>query len=430
MVKRIGFILVCLACLSMAFTSVLSAPKGGTLQLWTGYAERLPVYKAAIAEYTKSHPVAIEITPFELRQSEQKVAIALPAGTAPDLFCPSNFLLHQFAGEKLLDPAPANIKNYVKRNWDKACIDAVTVNGEIYGIPEVQGYQLLFYNLDYFKEAGLAKPPQTLDELMAYARKLAKYDEKGNLVRSGISLRISGGGSGIAQKFEIFLFANGAAAVSPGKTPGKWKANFANEAGYKALNFHLQALYKYKVDSFDIKHDEEAFLLGLAAMFNRETYVIGDAKKRAPNLNYGVAQVVGDTMRGTNLNIDSWVVPASSKNKELAWDFLNFMSQDKYAVMMMKEVGWTVTKKNVNYNSVYAIEPHFKQALTGPKNMQTVVTPYAAGENEALTKFSARLVEAFADPSLMDNKDKIMAFLNNAAKEVNDVLKTYNEYGE
>ncbi len=219
-------------------------------------------------------------------------------------------------------------------------------------------------------------------------------------------------------------------AVSPGKTPGKWKAYFANEAGYKALNFYLQALYKYKVDSFDIKHDEEAFLLGLTSMFNRETYVIGDAKKRAPDLNYGIGQVVGDKARATNQNIDSWIVPANCKNKELAWDFANFMSSDKYAVMMMKDVGWTVTKKGVNYDDVYAIEPHFKQAIEKPKNMKTIVVPYAAGLNEALTKFSARLVEAFADPSLLDNKDKIMGFLNNAAKEVNDVLKTYNEYGE
>ena len=110
------------------------------------------------------------------------------------------------------------------------------------------------------------------------------------MTHSGISLRLSGQGSGIAEKWEIFLFANGG-RVLEATGPGKWKAGFNNEAGYLALNFYLNALYKYKVDSFDVLHDQAAFTGGVTSQFNRETYIIGAMKTDAPNRKYGITQV-------------------------------------------------------------------------------------------------------------------------------------------
>jgi multiple sugar transport system substrate-binding protein len=426
------FSLVAVVLLVAAFLMCYSVSFGAgskTIKLWTGYPERVPVYKAAADDYMKEHPnVNIEIVPFDLRQSEQKFAIALPAGTAPDIFEGSSFIANQFIKEKMLDPAPAAVNNWMKKNFDQPYLDLFGKGKKIYAIPSVQGFQILYYNKDYYKDAGLVAPPKNLDELMAYSRKLAKYDAKGNLVRSGISLRISGGGSGVAEKFEIFLFANGGSVLKQ-TASGKLKANFANEAGYKALNFYLQALHKYKVDSFNIKHDSEAFELGLAAQFNRETWVIGDITKRAPGLNYGIAQVPGGTQRATNLVLDGFIVPASGKNKDLAWDFSVYLNRDKYLVKMMQDVGWICSRNKVDYSEVYKKEPHFEQALNRPSHLKLLAAAPAAATNEALTKFAERLVAVFPDASMVDNKPKIMKFLNDAAKEVNEILKSYNEYG-
>ena len=213
--------------------------------------------------------------------------------------------------------------------------------------------------------------------------------------------------------------------------PGKWKANFANEAGYKALNFYLQALHKHKVDSYKVKHDTEAFILGNTSQFNRETDVIGRSKKRAPYMNYGIAQVVkGDVQRATNLNSDGWIVASSSKNKDIAWDFAKYLNKDKYLVMMMRDVGWICTRKGVDYSEVYKKEPHFEQALARPKDMKLIVAPSAVSFGEVYTKFSSRLVEVYTDASMLDNRDKIMKFLQEASEEANKILKSNNEYGD
>jgi multiple sugar transport system substrate-binding protein len=417
---------------SAAFASGSSESTGPTtLTMWTGYSERLPVYNAAIADYTKEHPnVKIEISSFDLRQSEQKLQIALAAGTAPDVSGLGFQLMQRLAAENYFEPLPAADVSWINQNYDKVYVDAVTRDGKIYAIPEVQGQQLLFYNIDNYNAAGISGPPTTLDGLMSDAQKLTKYDANGKVTHSGISFRLTGGGSGVAEKWQIFLFANGGRILEP-TGPHTWKAGFDNEAGYNAVNFYLTGLYKTKIDSFDVKHDEDAFVNGITSQFNRETYIIGSMRTKAPNTQYGISQVVGGPGgRGTNLNIDTFVVPASGKNKAVAWDFAKYLEQDKYAVMMMDKVGWTVSKKGVDYSSVYAKEPHFKQALDRPAGFKLFPSAAAVSWGEAYTGLANGLVSVFSDPTMLDNKAKIMAFLDAQAKAVNDVLKSNNEYAQ
>ncbi|MCX7030708.1 MAG: hypothetical protein NTU62_11405 [Spirochaetes bacterium] len=57
-----------------------------TITMWTGYAERLPVYNAAAADYSKEHPnIKLEFSYFTLREAEQKLQVSMSAGTAPDI---------------------------------------------------------------------------------------------------------------------------------------------------------------------------------------------------------------------------------------------------------------------------------------------------------------------------------------------------------
>ncbi len=403
--------------------------EAATIAMWTGYAERLPVYNAAAADYMKEHPnVKIEFSYFTLRESEQKLQVAMSAGTAPDISGLGSTLTQRNAAQGFLDPVPAALNAWLKQNYEPVYTDALTYNGKTYGIPEVQGFQLLFYNLDDYAAAGITKPPATLDDLMENAKKLTKYDANGKVTHSGISLRLSGQGSGIAEKWEIFLFAGGA-RVLESTGPGTWKAGFNNDAGYNALNFYLNALYKYKVDSFDVQHDEASFVAGISSQFNRETYIIGSMKKNAPDKKYAITQVVGGPGgRATNLNVDGLVVPASGKHKAIAWDFCKFMQEDKYAVQMMRDVGWTVSKKGVDYSSVYAIEPHFKQALDRPAGFKLFVSHPAVSWAEVYTNLASALTVAYTDASLMDNKPKIMAWLAAQAEAANKVLEKNNEF--
>jgi spermidine/putrescine-binding protein len=151
--------------------------------------------------------------------------------------------------------------------------------------------------------------------------------------------------------------------------------------------------------------------------------------KNAPTRNYGIAQVVGGPGgRATNLNVDGMVVPASGKNKTVAWDFCKYLQQDKYAVQMMREVGWIYSRKGVDYSSVYATEPHFKQALDRPVGFKLFVSAPAVSWAEVYTNLASALTAAYTDQSLMDNKTKIMAWLAAQADAANKVLQKNKEF--
>ncbi len=72
----------------------------------------------------------------------------------------------------------------------------------------------MYYNKTLFKEAGIAEPPATFPELIEAAQKLVKFDSSGKMTRSGISLRLSGQGSGITEKFRYLLEGAGGSVIA------------------------------------------------------------------------------------------------------------------------------------------------------------------------------------------------------------------------
>jgi multiple sugar transport system substrate-binding protein len=425
----IALMAFCLATLCVANVAASGAPdKEATITYWTGYAETLPVMQAAAADYSKEHPkVKFEFSGITLREHEQKLQVSMSAGAAPDLADFGAALSQRAGGQGFLDPVPSSYASWLKENYEPVFTESLTWGGKIYGIPSIHGFQVLYYNLDDYAAAGITRPPATLDELMEWARKLTKYDANGKVTHSGISLRLSGQGSGVAEKWDIFLFANGGCVMQQ-TGPSTWKANFNNEAGYLALNFYLNALHKYKVDSPDVMHDTDSFKGGVSSQFNRETNVIGAMKSGAPNRTYGITQVVGGTARATNVNVVGLVVPSSGKNKDIAWDFAKFSMQDTYCVQMMRDVGWIYCRTGVDYSSVYAAEPHFKQALDRPAGFVLKPAAGAVSYNEVYTALASALTVAYTDASLMDNKPKIMAWLAAQEDVVNKILQKNKEF--
>jgi ABC-type glycerol-3-phosphate transport system substrate-binding protein len=130
--------------LVMCFATSFAA-ESKTITLWSGYPDRVPIFKEAAADYMKVHPnVSIQVTPFDLRQAEQKFAISLPAGTAPDLFDTSGVLAYQYVKEKMIDTAPPAVTKWLKMNFSKTYLDVFTEDKKIFAVPTVQAFQVLY----------------------------------------------------------------------------------------------------------------------------------------------------------------------------------------------------------------------------------------------------------------------------------------------
>jgi multiple sugar transport system substrate-binding protein len=414
-----------------------AAPAAGgapvTLNLWGGFPEIQPVFEKAAAEYKKTHPnVTINVLTAPLREFEQKMAATIPADSAADILDANPFAIQKYVAAGLLPPVPDKLvtwmtqpgripKNLLENNKGK--------DGKYYGVNYFMGRHGVYYNTDMFKAAGLPNGPQTMDDLNTMSQKLAKTDASGTLTVSGISLRLSGAGSGIAEKFWMWLFPMGGSIIEQGKS-GKWHNNYNNEAGWATMQMYLDSVYKTKVVNHQIKADTEAFELGLTAMYARESSVIGDIAKKAPTLNYSAMPMPKGKRWGDLANGENLYVTKSSKNPEVAWDFVSFLVSDQWMMELVNVTGWLPQRADLDFKALIEKYPAYKAFLYSDPNYELYVYPMLPEFDEIETKMAEKLAKMYLDPTLATNQDAMKKAMADMAKETDDILKRNGNYGE
>jgi multiple sugar transport system substrate-binding protein len=402
-----------------------------TLNVWGGYPEIDAVYKKAGEDYKKTHP-NVDFTVFstDLRGFEQKLTTALPSNTAGEVIVRTTNFLARFIDQGLLDKLPEDIKAAVKAAdaYAPEVIKDNTYKDDLWGMPIFTGGTGIYYNTDDYTAAGISAPPASLEDLAANARKLAVKDSGGTLTKSGWSLRLSGQGSGVAEKFWILLIQKGKTLIR--ETPegsGKWVAEYNSPEGLQLFQMYVDLL-KEGVDSQNIEHDAKAFETKQTAQFLRESWVINEIATTAPDLvgHYAtVSPPVGDI-----LTTESMFVPASAANKDCAWDFIRFMREPEQQQNLTKVSGWLFARQDIDLTQFLADNPTYSGFLKRPDNFQLYVTPPIAEFDEIETKLATHLVDGYADfANLAGQPDKIKTLLDGWAQETNDILKANSHFG-
>ena len=401
-----------------------------TLAIWTGYPELVPWYQAIGAEYTQAKGTKITILSTSLREHEQKLAAAVPTGTGPDVFDVGQILAIKFIEAGMIKPNPAAVEGLLKGGaYRKTSIEQFTVEGKTYGLPQLFSTPAMFWNKAHFKEAGLDGPPKTFQDKMAYAKKLVKFDATGKMTRSGMSLRLSGQGSGIAEKFRFILEPAGGTLIVPnGK--GKYHQGYDNDAGRNALKYYVDAVQVEKVDDPKVQHDAAAFVAGNTSMLIREAWVIGEIKEKAPNLDYGVAAIPawGSGPHKTLLQHNGLWVNAKSKNIDAAYDFMLFLSSKEASVKLTQLSGWVAARADVDWSPLLKDIPQYTEFVTPTEGVQFYPEPVMAAWDEIESRLADRLPGAYTDASLQDPA-KLAAFIKAAAAQTDQILKQNDLYG-
>ena len=398
-----------------------------TLNVWGGYPENDPVWTAAGEAFTKTHPnVSFTVFSTDLRGFEQKLTTALPSNTAGDVVIRTTNFLARFIDQGLLAPLPDDLKTAVTGGgYNPAVVTDGTYADNVWGVPLFTGGTAVYYNTDMYAEAGITAPPTTMDMLIANAAKLAKV-ENGAVTRSGWSLRISGQGSGVAEKFWILLLQYNKTLIRE-TSPGKWQAEYNGPEGVKLFQMYVDFL-KNNIDSPNIDHDAKAFETQATAQFLRESWVIPEILTNAPELvgHYAtVAPPVGDI-----LTVESAFVPASAPNAACSWEFIRFLREQEQQISLVTTSGWLPARSDLDLSAFLAANPTYEGFLKRPAGFQLTVTPPIAEFDEIETKLATHLVEGYADfANLSGSPDKIQTLLNTWAAETNDILKAAGHFG-
>lgn len=408
--------------LTLGLAALAGAASAQDITVWSGYPELAPFY-AHVAEGMKAEWPDLNVTveAIALREHEKRLALGLSSGleeaTVIEL---SGSTASRYVENELLPAAPEAVAGFVNdpANFGEFFVKAASRDGTVYGVPLMRGQGALFYNTDMFAAAGLEGPPATMAEYTDYAVKLTQRDAAGKPEVSGWSLRLSGGGQGIAEKFWINLFQYGGNVLVP-DGEGKWRADYANEAGVKALGQYLDNLFTHNTVSVEMPADAEAFERGQTAMFIRESWVIGDIAAKAPDLNYATAPLpVGSIALPTNL----YVAGGDDDAQAAAWAFAQATNQPENLVWLLANVGWLPNRAGVDYSSVTGQTPAFAAFVDYPEGYQFFTLPAIGPIEEVLTRLAAQLEAAFANPALAGDEAAILAHLQTAADETNQIL--------
>ncbi len=403
-----------------------------TLSIWGGFPEIQPVYEAAAAEYKKLHPnVTITVLTAALRDFEQKLAATIPADSAGDILEANPFAVNKYTVAGLMPPVPDEIVQWMtaKGRFNDALVNNNLYNGKYYGVPYLVGRHAIYYNTEMFAAAGLpADGPKTMDDLRNFAKKLAKYDAAGNLTVSGISLRLSGAGSGIAEKFWMYLYPMGGSITEQTKS-GKWHNNYNNDAGLATLQFYLDVVYKDKTNNPQITADTAGFSQGVAAMYARESSPIGAIAKNAPNLKYATVPMPKGVRWGDLANGENLYVAKNSKYPDVAWDFVKFLETDRWLQELLKVSGWLPQRQDADLKALLDSQPAYKAFSFSDPSYQLFVYPMLPEYDEIQTKMATRLANLYLQANLATDQAALKKALAEMAQETDDILKREGHYG-
>lgn len=389
--------------------------------IWGGFPELTEYYERVAESLSDKYPdLTVNVEPIGLRDHEKRVALGLASGledaTVLELI---GSTANRYIVNDLIKPAPSNVADFVNdsANFEPFFQETATVNGSVYGVPVFRGQGALFYNTDMLAAAGLEGPPMTMEDYDEYAAKLTQRDADGNPTVSGWSLRLSGGGGGIAEKFWINMHQYGGTVLE--QVGDNYKAGYASDEGLATFRQYVNAVSGDKTVTADMPADSAAFQREQTAMFIRESWVIGDTAKKAPELNYKTALLPRGSIA---LPVNLYVAGGSDEAQQAAWDFAIAANQPEHLVWMLDNVGWLPNRGGVDYSGVVSAKPQFSAFVDLPDDYEFFTLPSIEPINEILTRFAAKLVDSFADESLVGDDKAMMAVLESAADETNKIL--------
>jgi ABC-type glycerol-3-phosphate transport system substrate-binding protein len=303
--------------------------------------------------------VTCEAVVIEYSGWQTKYLAAFASGNGPDMFLanPADYAL-EGGTNPIAMPFPADLTKI----WDEALpelyVEGGYFNGKRYGfLAEGGSLQMLYINADHFKEIGLdaAKDyPKNVNEFLAVAQKLTKYDANGKIIRSGYHPRFLGGGDAVAGKFYPLFHQFGARVLSDDLSKAKGYIN--SPASIEAFQFYQDLVTKYKVCNLEFGAPETAFQSGQTSMIFREGWFAQDTIDKAPNINFIVVPYISGKQNIIPGSGGVWqnMINSKSKYTDLVVELFKEFAKPEYDVSLHEPAGYPpVLKATMSMDNPY-----------------------------------------------------------------------------
>lgn len=340
-----------------------STKKEGALNIW-GMWESPQVMSVLSSEYTTLNPDVVinyddrsVLSPLDLKERVFSRANQEDAGV--DIMFVHNSWVPRLKDR--LAPMPSSIMSvadYGQRFYSSA-VDSAVIEGEIYGVPIYYDGLVLVYNKDHFDEVGQFEAPTSWEELRKLALELKIIGPQNELIRAGVAM-------GTADNIDFFsdilgLMFSQAGVVIPGTVDSK--------PAQDALEYYTLFTTTDGVWNNSLPEASVAFAEGKVSMIFVPSWKVLDILEARPDMNIAVAPVpqARPDQQITWGTFWMGVVPISSSNPGLAWDYLNFISSDD-----QQKVWFSEASKLRAFGPAYSSK-NIAQDLSGNKYVAPVL---------------------------------------------------------
>lgn len=337
-----------LLCLSLAFTAAACGNKedganaggagnGGKTKLtfWTADRHDADYIKGLVEKFNADNQdIEVEMSVMS-ENYVQSVDLAYASGQAPDILN-AKFDFVNMARKQYFEPLDSFMKDDMKKRFEGTLRDSANMyDGKIYTLPNYGTTIRLVYNQELFEKAGIANPPKTLQEMVDAAKKITDMGKKDGIY--GFAENFKNPTSAMERSVRNILEVSGYGVDGYNFKTGKY-----DFAGYKDV---ISAFKKMKddgsmlpgVESMDIDPLRAQFAAGKIGMYLSYSAEIGVYQTQFPTkVKWAAAPVpsIDGNIKGLNgMNGAQWLaISSSSKNKEAAWKFVNYMYSEENLV--------------------------------------------------------------------------------------------------
>ena len=410
-------------CASMAMTLGACSGKPGEtskqkdettaeeVTIWVREQMEAPI-TAAVKQYNeKQDKVKVNAVVYPDDELTDQLTLALSSGNVPDIVSLDDILAPYYNSiSALSDIAEEFAGLEFKDSFSQGMVELGTYDGKQYAIPFAPDVSIMFYNKAHFKEAGLnpEKGPETWSEFVDYAQKLTRDGRYGYTYN---------GGGGQMFTFVPYIWSNGGDLLSEdGKT-----CLLDQPEAIEALQLYDDLTNKYKaapegVTTYSWSESQDAFLTGKVSMT-----VLGNSQlytflTEHPDFDFGVCLIPKKDGKEYSSfgGGDLIAIMEQSKNKEAAWDFVEYALSEEVQVELFAKNGLLPARTDLFDNEYFNKNDKYKV-------LEEALKVSRASWSEKYNEMNQPLVNA-TQSCLMGKATAEEAF-KTAAEEINKIMQ-------
>lgn len=305
-----------------------------------------PLRTRLIKEFEELHPnVKIILVQSPVEKQWLKLSVMAESGVTPDVID----LACNFMGSAISNGWLLSLDKYVtekdKEVIIKGALDGASMDGKLYGWPFYGGVYVTYYNKKLVIEAGLDpnNPPQTLDEFLDWTLKLNNpptvYGYAGVWSSKTCFRHYLG-----------YLFANGAEFLNADNT----KCLLDQPAAIETLRFWTDLFTKYNAvppgpTTYQYNEETQAFAYQVAASMTNAYWAIPKVLDDNPEMegNIIIGPMPYNKKPATFVQLNYQAIGANSKNPEMAFEFMKFLTTKKAVTERAIQAKWMFFRTDV-----------------------------------------------------------------------------------